>query len=236
MNDSVFQGIGGTIFPLDPNDFTDGSLAPLDPARHTLSELFKAAINSEFAEVWPIVATRSLVGTLPVQDVLEIEPSAVVMQQRKPAFPLLCVHRTGTATFDQITMHEERLTQQWAVDYILGPLDVADVRKLTDVAVAVAKLIKIVVRQRGHKAYQSGALQFFETDGLATVEVKSVEGPGQAQFAGDDKLYYATTIMLETTEVTNDNLEAYPTGDGLDLDIGIGNETEIVHGLMYARV
>ncbi len=236
MIDSVFQGIGAVKFPLKASDFTT-TLAPLDPARTTLLELFKSAINSEFSEVWAQVATRSLVGKLPVQFTLELEPTAALMTQVKPEFPLLSVHRTGTGTFDQISMFEERLTQQWAVDYVLGPLDIGDVRKLSDICVAVAKLIKIVVRQRGHRSYQGGAVQFFaETGGLASVEVKSFEGPGHAQFAGDDKLYYATTIMLETTEITNDDLDAYVTGDGTDLSIGVGSETEIVRGLIYAQV
>lgn len=238
MSESVFQGIGGTTFPLDVTDFST-SFTPVDPARAVLLELFKAAINYEFAAVWEVVATDSLVGTLPVQDTLELEPTPQIMTQRKPAFPLLCVHRTGTGVFEQVTMQEDRLTQSWAVDYILGPLDVANVRKLNDVCIAIAKLIRIVVRQRGHRAYQNGALQFFPGTGyLASVEVKSFEGPGQAQFAGDEKgtLYYAMTITLETTEVTSDDMTAYPEGDGADLDIGIGNETEIVHGLMYARV
>lgn len=230
------MNLGKLTFPLDSADFTT-TLVPLDPACHCLTELFKAAINAEFADVWAEVATRSLTGTLPVQDTLEIEPSVQVMQQRKAVFPLLCVHREGKATLDQITLFEDRLTQQWAVDYILGPLDVGDVRKLSNICLAVAKLIRLVVRQRGHASYQSGALQFFsDTSQLASIEVKSVEGPGQASFVGDEKstLYYAVSIVLETVEVTGDDLESFVPFQAADFDIGIGTDDDIVHGLLYA--
>jgi hypothetical protein len=230
------MNLGKLSFPLDPQDFGT-TLVPLDPARHVLAELFKAAINAEFTAVWRKVTTRSLSDTLPVADTLEMEPSIQVMQQRKAVFPLLCVHRTGTANLDQITLFEDRLTQQWAVDYILGPLDVGDARKLQDICLAITKLIRLVVRQRGHAAYQSGALQFFhDTAQLASIEVKSIEGPGQASFVGDPKstLYYAVTVMIETTEITGDDPDFYGPLQATDFDIGLGNDADIIHGLLYA--
>lgn len=224
------MNFGNLTFPLVASDFTT-TLTPLDPARHELTELFKAAINAEFSEVWEQVATRSLVGTLPVQDTLEMEPSVQVMQQRKAVFPLLCVHRTGTASLDQITLFEERLTQQWAIDYILGPLDIGDIYKLGDICLAVAKLIRLVIRQRGHAAYQSGALQFFDAH-IASIEVKSVEGPGQASFVGDEKstLYYAVSLTIETVEVTGDDVDSFPKYQATDYDVGLDG----VRGLVYA--
>lgn len=233
---SVFQRVGDLSFPVLETDVAD-SLLPLDPPRAVLAGLFKAAINSELADAWAKVAAPRFpnFGPLPVADVLELEPSPTNMQQRKAAWPLLCVHRTGEATLDQITLFEERLTQKWAVHYILGPLDIVGERKLSDICIAIAKLIMLVVRQRGHKSYQNGALQFFPgTGGLASLWPKSIDGPGQAKFAGDDNgtTYYAMTLTLESTEITSDSVDGFGDFDGVGFSVGVGDADQIIPDLL----
>jgi len=244
LANSAYQKFGALDLPLNPDDFTDG-LSPLDPAKHTLTELFKAAINAELGEVWDklvgltngagLVADHILKDTEPVESTLELEPSPTVIKEWKADWPLLVVHRTGTGTYEQVTLQEERLTQQWLVHYILAPgLDVGDARKFVDALTAAAKIIRMVIRDRGHRAYQSGALQFFDdTTSIASIELKSQEGPGQAQFAGEGgPVYYAITLTLETVERCTDKTDQFEEGKGLEIDVGVGSQDEILPSLI----
>ena len=237
----IVQRIGDLSFPVDATEVTD-TLCPLDPARARLTALFKAAINAEFGDVWTTVtdtlsASHPLYGTSPVQDTLELDPSHKTMTERKCAFPLLCVYRTGEGAQEQHTLFIEKFTDKWGVDYFLGPLDVGDVRKLQDICNGIVKLISSVVRRRGHPAYESGALQFFpDLGGLAEVTVKSHVGPGQAKFAGDESgtVYYALSIILETVELLKD--EDAEAGDFIatDYSVAVGSSEELVPDLIEA--
>lgn len=243
---SLFQGFGGLELPLAPADFSTG-LAPLDPARSTMAALFAAAINAELGEAWDklfgsatnaagLPSTHPLYDKSPVETVLELEPSPQVVRQYVAAWPLLALHRAGTGTYEQHTLSHDRLTQPWQLHYILTPLDVGDWRKFEAACVAVAKVVRLVVRQRGHLAYQSGAVAFEPCGPLASVELKSHEGPGQAAFAGDDSglLYYAITMNLETVELSSDRDDVYPPFDGGMLEVGVGGDGGVMPGLIYA--
>lgn len=237
--DSLFQGLGSLELPVDPAEFTD-SLKALDPGLAILTALFKSAINSEFTTAWQrvtatLAAPQPLYGSLPVADTLELEPTPALMQQRKAVFPLLCVHRSGEALFDEATLTYDRLTQPWDVHYILCPLDVGDLRKLHFICVAVGKLIRLVIEKRGHPSYESGALQFFPDKGaFSSIDLVSQQGPGQAQFAGneDGPIYYAISFKLKTTELSSNDLGAFGNFDAMDASIGVGNADSVVPDLM----
>jgi hypothetical protein len=242
MTTSLYEALGGLDLPIDPAGIST-TLAPLDPARTVLAGLFKAAINAELGPAWTKATAglshkHLLFGSLPLADVLELEPSVPVMQDRKPAWPLLCVHRTGTATHEEHTLggQIQRITQQWGVHYILGPLDVGELRKLSDACIAVAKIVNLCIRRRGHPAYQGGALQFFQGHGrIGAIRIVSHDGPGQASFASDPKgvQYYATTLVLETVEYSYNVDGADGDFEGLDLTIDAGSDDGVLPGLIY---
>lgn len=245
--DSMFARFGGLRLPLNPADFTDG-LSPLDPARATMAGLFAAAINAELGEVWAALFTtlggngaglptgHPLLDSTPVREVLELKPTPQIVKQYAARFPLLCVYRDGTGTYEQHTLEIDRLTQPWTIDYFLTPLDVGDWRKLEAACTAVAKIIRLCIRQRGHLAYNSGAVAF-ETGGpLSAIRLVSQDGPGQASFAGDDggTLYYAMSMALETIEITED-LPVDPDFLGAMFEVGVGSSSEgVMPGLIYA--
>lgn len=243
MTQSLFETFGGLDLPVSATDVVD-TLAPLDPARDTLVSLFQTAINAELLAPWStIMATLDPThplrtgGPNPINDVLPLEPSPTVMQQRKAVFPLLCLHRTGTARYDEIALggQVERLTQSWDVHYILGPVDTGTLRKVADICVAVTKIVRLVIRRRGHPAFQNGALQWypahFGTVGtLGTVTLTGYDGPGQAQFATgpDAPLYYAVTMHLETAEHTVDDPNAFGNFDATDIEIAAGDDADLL--------
>lgn len=204
LSESSLETFGGLTLPAVEDDSTD-TLASLDPARDALLAFFAAAINSELGAAWSAITGmlqvgHRLDGTQPVQSTFPDEPTEQYLTQVKKAFPLLALHRSGTGTYTQLTLETIRLVHPWKLYYILGPIDVIDSRKLKDVCVAVAKVIAIVIRDRKHQAYESGALQFF--DYFTSIRTVSHEGPGQAAYAGDKSttIYWAIEINLETVE------------------------------------
>lgn len=252
MVDSLYEKFGGLSLPVAATDVTD-TLAPLDPARDTLARLFEAAINAELGPAWGTVtaslpATHVLVkdGTNPVNDVLLLEPSPSVMQQRKTAFPLLCVHRTGSPRFEQrsVAGQVEALIQPWDVHYILGPLSADDLRRFGDACIAVAKILRLVIRKRGHPAYQSGALQFFpgsfdvgQVGTLGAVQMTGYDGPGQAQYvAGPEAPTYWSIIMhLETSEYTTEDPETFGNYEAADIAIAAGDADELLPNMVQMQ-
>jgi len=240
--DSMFQTFGDLHLPIDAADVAT-TLEPLDPGLGKLLALFKTAINSEYGPVWHKVVDALPVGhplraSDPVADTLELEPSPSVMQQRKATWPLLCLHRTGEATYERVMLDQDRLTQEWGLHYILSPLDIGDLRRLAPICVAVGKLIRLVIRQRGHKSYEAGELQFFpDKGGFASIALDSQEGPGQASFAGGDNdgpTYYAVSFKLKTTELAYDDLDGYGEYEGTDVSVGVGTGDAIVPDLIQA--
>ena len=232
--DSIVQRLGDTVFPIDDTAIAT-TLVPLDPGKAILLGLFKAAINYEFGPAWAKIQGQ-LANTLPVHDTLELEPSHKVMLERRCKFPLLCVYRRGEHTLDQKTLFRDQLTCHWGVDYVLGPLSVGDVRRVGDICQAIVKLVRLVIRQRGHKSYDNGALQFFhDKGGFAEINIRSYQF-GQAAFAGDEDrtMYYALSMDLETTEIGYDDETEWPSFEAFDLELGVGSSTDIAPGLIYA--
>lgn len=249
MTQSLYEGLGGLTLPA-PSVTT--TLTPLDPARSVLSGLFSAALNAEIATVWTAASTGTpLAGRQPVNDILELPPTAENMKQRAASFPLLCVYRDGTGLLEEATLNGqiERLTQPWTIDYIVGPTDIGDLRKLGDVFQAAVKTIRLCIRRRGHPAYQNGTVQFFPapvngkvplfpaSSLLGSVQLKSYDGPPhyQAKFAGADTntIYHAVSMHLETTEHSYDVDGSDALIDGLDLQVNAGGSEGIVTGLVY---
>jgi hypothetical protein len=222
------------------------TLTVLDPGRRLLCNLFQAAIRAELQEAWTQAclgidgATEKLSTTDPCADVLEMEPTASIMGQRQAAFPLLAVYRSGEAKYEPDTIDRRKLVQPWTVDWILGPATVARAFQLTDAAVAISKIIELVVESGGHPAYESG-VNVLGVGGcnFDALSVLGHDGPGQARFANDDNspTYWAITIRLESEEGAEPNtgLQQYGPFEGADYDLGIGGAPEgVLPGHFYA--
>lgn len=225
-------------------DSTNGTLTSLDPARDTLLELFAAAINSELGAAWTAVtdtlpAGHKLSGTSPVQDTVPSAPSEQLLTQRKHGWPVLMLHRDGRGEFSDHGLELDKLTQPWKLYWIVGPLDIIDQRKILDIGQAIAKVLRLVIRKRGHRAYQNGALQFFDdTTPLSSVELNSYMGPAHAGFAGESSTvqFWALEVTLTTTEISAD-LEGSSGSDieAIDLTLGVGGEEEIMPALVLGQ-
>lgn len=233
---SAYQTFGKLSLPISEDDITD-SFSVLDPVRDRLLALFTAAVNDEFGSAWTTVTATlptgsKLIGTSPVQDSHPGEPTQSLMTTRKAGFPLLCLHRTGEPVFEQYLMDQDKLTSQWHMHWILGPLDLEEQRKLLDLGQAIGKLVKMVERDFGHRSYESGANQFESaTGGLMSLRLLTHTQPGAAGFADDDQnlTYWAVRYTLETTELVTDLTDHEADLEGLDFsaDVGGANEADI---------
>jgi hypothetical protein len=233
-SDSLYQSIGDVEFPADPEQF-DATLGAFDPARRILRALFQSAIISELSPVWEQVTIGTpLSDKSPVQDWMELEPNPQTMLQRVPGWPLLVVHRQGEAKYEERTIALTERIQEWGIHYILGPLDAASIHRLGNVFLAVGTLVALVIRQRGHKSYENGALQFFRgKGGFSSIELKS-QVSGQAQFVADENatLYYATTLTIETRERAEDDLDAYGLLEGATFIANAGDSDGVIPALV----
>jgi len=240
--DSIVDKTGGLAFPINVAEFST-TLAPLDPARTRLLSLFSTAINYELGEVWTKVTNtfppnHALYGTRPVQDLLEIRPSARVMQERKAIFPLLCLHRVGRAQWDFYTLEIERRIQDWALIYILPALGVGEQRKVGDVLLAVPAIVRRVIRNHGHKAFENGALQFFgDASGIGAIRLTGQTDFGNAPFAdsADAPLYYTIVCELQTHEYSQDVADEFGDAEGVDFVVGVGDSDEVVPAFIEAN-
>lgn len=245
--DSVFERLGDLELPFRASQVGDTGLASLDPSRDLLLELFESAINSELGDAFQKIrqATGELenFGWLPVSDKLPDEPTEQLLRQRKSLFPLLAIHRSGTATYESFTLEITRLLQPWTLHYILGPLDIIDGRQLKDICVAVAKVVALVIRKRGHQSFQNGALQFSgdhapdQPSPLTSLRLVNHEGPAQAVFGGTGSatMYWAIEMHLESGEISSyvEDGQAGPL-DAADLAVGAGSGGEILPNVVLA--
>ena len=243
--ESLYQRFGSLVLPPDLAAIGDaGTLTPLDPARRILADLFKAAINSELSGAWSAVAGRlppdgPINPELPVSRVLEIEPTQPHMQEVQLGFPLLAIYRSGTADYQPFNIGELRLVQPWTLDWVLGPADIATKFQLGDMAVAISKVVALVIRKRGHASYQGGAVQFGDdASGIGAIRIVRHIGPAVAKFASEtesNQSYWAITIELETIEyVDESSAETYGPLTGADYGYGIGSLDGVIPGLLYA--
>jgi hypothetical protein len=189
------------------------TLASTDPAADLMLEVFAAAANSDLALRWQDASVGTPVsGTDPVASKHPQEPDADYMREVKVGFPALFVYRTGDPTFNETGLWKVQMTQRWGVDYIIGPLDAGNRRKLKAMLVAMAKLISQVVARGGHNAYGMDSnnvqpLQVFGSataDGIEVCGFTSIRTIGAelipAKFSADGPIYHALTVTLESVE------------------------------------
>lgn len=221
---SIYRSVGDARFPFSSSDLNPSEGAITDAVQETFLALFKAAINDELGDVFQIASIgTTLAGQPPVADIWAGPLTPQVMKQRKATFPILAVYRTGTANWTERTLDVLQLTQQWGIDYVMGPLGTAEIERVGRICHKIAILLQLVLWQRGHKSYQGGALQFGDVSNVTMAWVESHE-LGQAKFVNDDGsvIYYGLSAKMTTLEVDSD-LNPYPPLTGATFTLGMGS-------------
>lgn len=232
-NDFYFSKFGLVEFPVEGDQVTDTQLySVLDPLLDRMLGLFRAAINQELGQgidsvaatsVWAAVRTGTKLATaLPVADVLYTHPTPQVVLSSKYSFPLLAVYRESGAG-DEFSLALEQDKCQWGVDYILGPLDPADHRRLTAAIRGVFMVLKQTIRQGSHPAYDGGAKQFADEELWKLQLVRWQAGPAKFGEADKGQEFFALHLELGSEElVVPDEDAAAAPFEGTSVNAGIG--------------
>jgi hypothetical protein len=229
---SLHRSFGKLELPLAVTRETDFS--SLDPARDILLDLFAAALTAELLPRWQhATETTPLWGKAVVQTKFPEFPEQVFLQQVAVEWPLLAVYRSDAAeTFDEHTLWEERVTGRWGVDYCIGPLEVGNYVKLSEVLRAVPRILEGVIRTGGHLAYatQTNVNSTFVKQvfgkgdgccGFSTIRVVEAIS-GSAAFAQGGPKFHCASVVIETTELSALNAGVAPpyTGSSFTLETG----------------
>jgi hypothetical protein len=246
-NNFFFSRFGLVEFPVEGDQVTDEQLySVLDPLLDKMLRLFRAAINQELGQaidsvvatsVWAAVRTGTKLATaLPVADVLYTAPTPQVVLSSKYKFPLLCCYREG-GDAGEFSLALDKTADRWGVDYILGPLDPADHRRLTAAVRGVFMVLQQAIRAGAHPALDSGASQFPDGE-LWKLRLARWEA-GPAKFGETDRgqEFFALHLALESEEliVPDESAGAAPfLGTSINVGIG-GGEGGILPDVIQTR-
>lgn len=205
-DEGLHRRVGVTEYPLQATEIPENAFA--DKAQEVLLGLFQAAIASELGGIFDIATMGTpLAGKPIVADVWPGLLTPAVMKQRKGGFPLLAVGWTGQAEWAEHTLGIDKVTRKWAVDYVLGPLDVGPAQKLDKLLHKIAVLMQLTLRNRGHKSFRNGAVLWgSDTDEpISSIWLDQHEA-GQAAFSTDagEPTYFALSARLTTVEIDSD--------------------------------
>lgn len=194
---------GGIVFPLVAGDLdANGQLYSVaDPARDRLIALLNAALTAELDAVWDVAKVgTALAGANVVASTIYREPDQGLLRSNATAWPLLAVYRTGEPQeYEWFTTSYRMITSTWRVDYILGPLNEADMRRLGGMLELVPRVVADVVWSRGHSSYESGTQQFGLGKGdLAGIDIARHRADF-ASFSEEDKGLQIPVVAIELT-------------------------------------
>lgn len=238
---SLYRDVGALRLPLLTTGVRD--LAPLDPARDIMLALFASAIADELQPVWEAACagTKLANAESPVRRRYPWAPDPKLLTQTETKFPALYVYRHETpVTIEPFTLWQRRVRGRWGVDYFLGALDIGAHGRLSDILIAVGKIVDQVIEDGGHDSYESGARALgnvgLGTCGFSTVELIDFRAGG-ARFADGDKpgpTYLACSITLETTEFAKPRDGSAADFLGASFVFGTGNIEGIVPDMVAA--
>lgn len=242
-----FDSFGSSRFPLIPTAAMH-SAAHYDPGLATIIALVSAAVEADIGAAWrsmvqQLDATSFLHESIaPIGSVLTVLPTPQNLTQIKSEWPLLAVYREGTPARAPITIDYPAFTQNWAIDWIVGPLGPDTQRKIGHFWVQVRNSIWTAIETGHHLSFEDGAYQFFGQ--FVSIMPTGAEGPGVTQelSGGKGDGYFGGSVTLESVErltyqnkATGDtfNQGGYlPPGDGygdeatsLVLDVDFDNRT-----------
>jgi hypothetical protein len=239
-NLTIADGFGATRFPVDEDLVgTDVTAANLDPGQDAIIGLLKAAINADCGDAWKRITqgfsfthfTRkvNLSDSLPVNFTIDALPDSGAATQMLFDWPVLAVYPVGSPEDFELTMSLQGTRQNWAVAYIIGPLEIAWQRKLgRGFCRLVYRSIRRALWKGYHPAYQNGQRQFFGQ--FSEIKTTGCEGPGVMELPAKDGAlgYYGIVANLQTVERTvhdefdetddPSNYAYVPTGTGATLD------------------
>lgn len=220
---TIRGGLGAAALPIVASDISDTELAFADQAQLLLLGLLEAAVNAELTDAWTKVCAslppESLLAAseLPVKTTLTLVPTKEHLSQLAVGWPILSVTRTGESESGFFTVDTRTIRQKWDVTWMLGPVGFAEAAKLQGALAYFCSVVDRVLAQKGHAAYQSGALVLAEdTSPFLAVEVFGLEA-GFGRVDEDGPQVLAATVKLEAIERFLPTFGHLSTIDGITL-------------------
>lgn len=236
--DYLFRRLGAAEFPPDLTAAPESFYAALDPSGDRLLALLRAALVAELTAPWALATAGTAFGSVgPVATVLRAPPTKAQLRAQRITFPALFLARSKQA-HSEYSLGLDQVVTTWTLDYIIGPLTGADYQRLAAVTHAALAVIRIVIRERRHPAFESGALVFDPSiaAGFKSLRVVGSE-TGVAEFGeqGEGLEFAALHMDLET-----DELEAPLEGtsapyDGMTVTLDSVAASEVLPALVVGR-
>lgn len=199
-NTELFNSFGNLILPIDDIDPGNSLYNILDKGHNTLINLFKDSIITNLDPIFQLakVGTSLENSASVVSTTLPFAASHNVLKTFNAQYPILFLARDGDGIYNEFTIHQEKLTQIWSLDYVLGPLILDDERKLGALASAIPKIISLTIDS------------IYNIEGFSAIKIVSHK-IGKARFSEDPAApeYLGTFMIIETVELAND-LNEYP--------------------------
>jgi hypothetical protein len=245
-NDHYFSRVGAVVFPVEGDQVTDEQLYSVcDPLRDRLLKFFAAVISKELGQatdgtvaptsVWAAARTGTRwANTPPVADTIYTQPTPGMLLSSEYKFPLLAVYREGNDPHDKFTLEIERMNDRWGVEYIIGPLDPADHRRLTAAVHYARMAIVLALRKQRHPAYEGGADQMPEQELWRIHITGGVIAPATFGEQGKGQEFYGMRIDMKSEELVVLDTAKYPAHEGTDLNVGLGGPEGILADVMQA--
>lgn len=233
MTDHLYRGFGAAEFPPDLSASPETIFAVFDPQLDNMISFFSAAITAELSDAWNLARVGTVLeATPPVASTLWTLPTKASLRTQVVPFPVLALART-TATHEDLTIEKEQITTTWSLDYLLGPLSGADYRRLGGALNAALQILRSVIRELRHPAYENGAVQF---DGFNAVTIKSSAlGPASFGQDGEGLEFFGLHMDLETSETDRPLPGGFGAFDGVTHVDGVGDGEQILPNVLIAR-
>lgn len=226
MTQGITNGFGAVRFPLTVPTFKDGAF-DVDVGLNTLTQLIATAVNAEFRATWlramdSLPETSKIRGTCrkPVGSTFNEPPEPSQLTQTTLTWPILAVYRTGDPEDFELTLCHRATRQTIHADWILGPLSVAEQKRMRGFLTAFLALVREVVRYGRHPAFDGNVRQF--AGSFHSLQMTGASGPGIARMLDTDQGggYYAVSAHLEAVE------RECNTSGGSSVELGLGYVTD----------
>lgn len=203
-NDYLYRRLGAAQFPPDLTAEPETFYAAIDPDGDRILSLLRQALLTELSATWALaVAGSGLAGKTPIETVYRATPTKAQLRAQRIDFPALFLARVRQS-HREYSLGLDEVTTTWGLDYILGPVTAADYQRLGAVTHAAMAVIRMVIRDRRHPAFESGAVVFDPTirPGLKAIRVVGSEFGVAEMGERDEGLeFVALHVDLETDEL-----------------------------------
>ena len=229
MSAPLSATFGGVAFPLAPQSTGDALLHVADPALEALLAFLRFFLNADMDTALPdALAAASPVVSQNVMGAYTTDPGVETIRPEQVQFPAFFIWRKS-ATYAETMMNQPRRTSVCGWMYIPPVMTFEQAEKYSHICNAVELSLGRAVSYGYHPDYNGGQPL---TSGITSLRLLSATR--EIHPGGDLSSFYAVGGDLEVVEDVGENLEDFPPLDAIDYDIGVGNATEILPGVVQA--